>query len=462
MLQALKKVIHTAVFAALLVMGCMTAFAEDEVQNTESPHVWYQVFDGGAWQKEAQDKTPAADLPDSQVEGIRLRLTGVEGSISYRIYLHDGGWQGWVSDGAVAGGENTGNPIEAIQMKLGGYAGQVLDVWYRATVTGQDTLGWAKTGATAGSVGEGRSITNFEACLSQAGIEGRDASAVKTNLPYGFYEENGVRCYTEVPGGSNTGWLDSDGVRYYVKDNVLLTGWQYIDGLKFYFDDQGKLVQDLDPIIGIQDSYLLKVNKELNCLTVYAKDGNNGYIIPVKSMLCSVGDDTPLGTFHTPEKYRWRLMVNDTYTQYATRITAGFLFHSICYARPDIYTMESVGYNGLGVVRSLGCIRLTAENAKWIYDNCSLGTTVNIYEDSASPGPFFKPSVNKIPDDQTWDPTDPLVSREVKDQALAKQKQEKEVEEQEKARAAAQKEAEEEAQRQAEAKRQQTGPGYGI
>ena len=65
-------------------------------------------------------------------------------------------------------------------------------------------------------------------------------------------------------------------------------------------------------------------------------------------MLTSVGDDTPLGTFYTPEKYRWRLMVNDTYTQYATRLTAGqgFLFHSITYASPNEMDLLTVGYNG--------------------------------------------------------------------------------------------------------------------
>ena len=97
----------------------------------------------------------------------------------------------------------------------------------------------------------------------------------------------------------------------------------------------------------------MKVNKTLNCLTVYAKDGNNGYILPVKAMLTSVGDDTPIGTFYTPEKYRWRLMVNDTYTQYATRITQGFLLHSITYEEPDINKLMTVGYNGLGVTLSL-------------------------------------------------------------------------------------------------------------
>ena len=165
----------------------------------------------------------------------------------------------------------------------------------------------------------------------------------------------------------------------------------------------------MDSLIGKQAEYELHVNKQLNCLTVYAKDGDNGFIIPVKAMLTSGGDDTPLGTFHTPEKYRWRFMVNDTYTQYATRITKGFLFHSITYETTNPNTMITNGYNGLGVVRSAGCVRLTCENAKWIYDNCKIGTTVVIYEDPNVPSPFMKPYVVLIPDDQTYDPSDPNI-----------------------------------------------------
>ena len=155
----------------------------------------------------------------------------------------------------------------------------------------------------------------------------------------------------------------------------------------------------------------MKVNKTLNCLTVYANDGNNGYILPVKAMLTSVGDDTPIGTFYTPEKYRWRLMVNDTYTQYATRITQGFLLHSITYEEPDINKLMTVGYNGLGVTRSLGCVRLTCENSKWIYDNCALGTAVTIYEDPNVASPFDVPELVPLSFEQTWDPTDPLIVR---------------------------------------------------
>ncbi len=46
--------------------------------------------------------------------------------------------------------------------------------------------------------------------------------------------------------------------------------------------------------LGKQDSYEIKVNKTTNVVTVYAKDGNKGYIIPVKAFVCSGGDTTPL------------------------------------------------------------------------------------------------------------------------------------------------------------------------
>lgn len=470
MAKRMKRYMGILISLVLILAAATTALAEEQsvtvipAQNTSSPHIWYQVFTQGAWREPVQDQYPAADGSSSPVEGIKMWLSGVEGTVSYRVYYTNGGWQAWVSDGAVAGGENTGNQIEAIQVQLGGYAGQVLDVWYNTTVNGRETLGWARTGEAAGAIGEGSVVTSMEAFLTEVNQTVGYGEALRSTLPYGFYDDNGVTRYTDVPGSIYTGWVRADGNRYYVRDNSILTGWQYIDGLKYYFDQQGRLVQDLDSVIGIQSSYVIKINKLLNCVTVYAKDGENGYIIPVKAMLCSVGDDTPLGVFHTPEKYRWRLMVNDTYTQYATRITAGqgFLIHSICYDRPDIYTMQSVGYNGLGVVRSLGCVRLTAENAKWIYDNCPIGTTVEIYEDASTPGPFDRPTITPIPEDQTWDPTDPLISQELKDQAAQQEAQaQAELEAQQKAeeeRIAAEKAAAEEEAR----RREEIGPGYDL
>ena len=130
----------------------------------------------------------------------------------------------------------------------------------------------------------------------------------------------------------------------------------------------------------------------------------------MKSFLCSCGDDTPVGTFRTPEKYRWRLMNSGVSCQYATRLGAGlsFLFHSIIYDRADVNTMWADTYNYLGVARSAGCIRFTSGDAKWIFDNCPIGTTVEVYN-SLIPGPYERPAIEEvIPNDQRWDPTDPV------------------------------------------------------
>ena len=69
-------------------------------------------------------------------------------------------------------------------------------------------------------------------------------------------------------------------------------------------------------------------------------------------------------------------------------------------------TLSVNGYNKLGTVCSHGCVRLTAGDAKWIYDNCKLGTKVIIYNSSVS-GPLGKPSAAKLSYWHTWDPTDP-------------------------------------------------------
>lgn len=159
--------------------------------------------------------------------------------------------------------------------------------------------------------------------------------------------------------------------------------------------------------------YLIKVNRILNCVTVYTKDSNGKYTVPYKAMACSTGkniQNTPLGTFNTSSKYTWRLMVDGTHSQYATRVYGGILFHSVpCYS-PKKNQLEYEEFNKLGSPASLGCIRLTVADAKWIYDNCPYGTTVIIYDDANSPGPLGKPSVIKIPADSPnkgWDPTDP-------------------------------------------------------
>lgn len=215
-----------------------------------------------------------------------------------------------------------------------------------------------------------------------------------------------IRAYRTVNGKNVYGSFSSVYTKYRY-------GWKYVNGYKLYYDNNGKLVKDVSGIIGKQSSYYLKVNRKTCTVNVFAKDGNKGYILPVKTFTCSVGlpaTPTPTGTFYTMAKYRWHTLMGPSYGQYCTRIVGGVLFHSVAGRNMTSYNLNARDYNNLGSPASHGCVRLTVRDAKWIYDNCSLKTKVTIY-DSTYPGPFGKPATIKIPANQTWDPTDPAIKK---------------------------------------------------
>ena len=150
-------------------------------------------------------------------------------------------------------------------------------------------------------------------------------------------------------------------------------------------------------------------------MTIYEKDEDGAFTVPVKAMICSTARapyTTPLGTFTLKEfRSEWRLMLDGTYGQYATCFQGNYLFHSICYRDDSHDAMKLEAYEKLGEPASMGCIRLQTIDAKWIYDNCPAGTTVSIYDDAEDPGPLGKPAkaVEHIPEEMHngWDPTDP-------------------------------------------------------
>lgn len=157
--------------------------------------------------------------------------------------------------------------------------------------------------------------------------------------------------------------------------------------------------------------YEVYVNRALNCVTVKLR-GEDGSLTPVKAMVCSCGREgstTPEGTFHTTDYYEWRRMVDDTFGRYAVRFNGKILFHSVPYIADSPDTLKWEAYNQLGENASLGCVRLAAEDAKWIYDNCKRGTTVVVYSDTEEAGELGKPAAVKIESDspyRIWDPTD--------------------------------------------------------
>lgn len=157
--------------------------------------------------------------------------------------------------------------------------------------------------------------------------------------------------------------------------------------------------------------YYICINRKQNCITIYTLDEQGEYTVPYKAMICSTGlyNATPRGTFQISTKYRWRELYGGVYGQYATRIHGGVLFHSVPYYKKSESALCTEKYNKLGQQASMGCVRLTVEDAKWIAENCPAGTTVEIYDDD-EPGPLGKPEAIKIDTDSPnkgWDPTDP-------------------------------------------------------
>ena len=132
--------------------------------------------------------------------------------------------------------------------------------------------------------------------------------------------------------------------------------------------------------------YKLVVDVSDQRVYVYQWNGSS-FGTCIKEMICSTGmkgasTETPLGTFQmdgptgTGEWY-WFKDYN-CYAKWASRIVGGILFHSVIYSKGKVLNNTSV--RKLGRRASHGCIRLTVDDAKWIYDNCPSGTTVVIQD----------------------------------------------------------------------------------
>ncbi len=130
-----------------------------------------------------------------------------------------------------------------------------------------------------------------------------------------------------------------------------------------------------------------KIYVDISDQTVYVfRWDGEAYSIPERKMLCSTGKNetpTPTGTFQAygqldleDGEWYW-FKTYKCYAKYAYGIVGGVLFHSITYNK----NKKQIGSEkNLGRKASHGCIRLSVENAKWIYDNCPYGTTVVIQD----------------------------------------------------------------------------------
>jgi len=348
--------------------------------------------------------------------GLYCRLENGVGDVFYRVYTEEHGWTRWAMNEMNTDWFNDAAKVTAVQMRIKGYTRNLYSLYYRVELNDGTLLDWARDGQTAGTIGTGKYIQKMQVRLWKNGksfaestlrhFTGADVEGIVNAV-------DGTVTYSTAKGVPYTGWAyDTDNNKYYFEENHAVTGWKYIDGIKFYFDEKGKLVTDLEPVLGLTGNYVIKVNKDMKCMTIYTADETGNYVVPYKVFLCTIGSSTPVGEFKLFEPHRWKFMHDDIYVQYLIRYkNPGFCIHSIIYRPTEgSYNLIASTYNQLGKNYSDGCIRLLSGDAAWLYSNCGANTMMTIYNDEWVMGPFDRPAIEMaIPETQRWDPTDPVV-----------------------------------------------------
>ncbi len=202
------------------------------------------------------------------------------------------------------------------------------------------------------------------------GSRGREVSRLQNRLSDLDYQ------WDKVDGqfGSNT----EDALKYFQKLNGLEESGKADEATQLKLFSTVAVKSDRP-----KQMYLLKVS--VADQRVYAYRWVNGeYSKLERTMVCSTGTKkhpTPLGTYKADGPAgRWYYFKKyNCWAQYAYRISGPYLFHSVIYSRKDASSLQGGSVSRLGSRASHGCVRLSVEDVKWIYNNCPSGTTVTIY-----------------------------------------------------------------------------------
>lgn len=119
------------------------------------PSVSYQahIQDIG-WQGYQSNGTVAGTSGQSKrMEAIHIKLENMTGGIEYRTHVQDIGWMNWVSDNVQSGTSGLAKRLEAIEIRLTGAAAEQYDIYYRVHAQNIGWMDWAKNGESAGTAG---------------------------------------------------------------------------------------------------------------------------------------------------------------------------------------------------------------------------------------------------------------------------------------------------------------------
>lgn len=231
---------------------------------------------------------------------------------------------------------------------------------------------------------KGKRVQQVQGRLKELGYFTRNATTE------GFYRQtlDALKAFQKQNG------VDADGV-------VTEETWQAL-----YADDVAGPRDTPKPSpVPTPPPYKLVVDVTNQLVKVYGRGETGEYDDFIRAMWCSTGTTSfpsETGTFTlTTRRVLWAEFPNwgGGKAQYWVKITPEIAFHSVLYSRNDNKAVNMKSVNRLGKRASHGCIRLTLQDAKWIYQNAGAGTQVVITEDlpadselkaASKPAPYSK------------------------------------------------------------------------
>jgi len=131
--------------------------------------------------------------------------------------------------------------------------------------------------------------------------------------------------------------------------------------------------------------YFIYVEKGSHTITIYEKDRDGKYTVPLHTWQTAIGKVqglTPAGLFSLDDKLKWKDWGRSLYSPYASGFAEGVYIHGPVYLGKRFASIQQWSFDGIGKNHSSGCLRTGVEAAFFVYDNCFRGTGIKIVEGS--------------------------------------------------------------------------------
>lgn len=285
----------------------------------------------------------------SKLQGLKMSVSGIQNTtLQYSTHVSNVGWMASVTNGAESGKPGSNEQIESVSIQLSGPGSRYYNVWYRVHSANLGWLDWAKNGEYAGTA-----KLNYAAEAIQVVILPKTSAA---------------------PGATSRAFVDTK------------SGWVYVNGYRRYKDEKGNLLNDVTHLFNPSQKRIT-VDCYSGITTVYGyNSATSSYDTPIRAFYCSVGrttSKTPSGTYHIYRKYSSKVMnASDgsyhVWAPYISCFNGAIYFHGVASVSTTPNQVSAATWAALGNPASSGCVRLAGIEAKWIYDNCPVGTTVYV------------------------------------------------------------------------------------